>query len=62
MSTLFLRTIHNSIIKTLQTKQKGFINFVGEKSKIIHEDSIHHFRAGKGGVFNNYCAWQTERI
>lgn len=53
---------NDSIIKTLKTKQDGFVSFTEKQSKIIHEDSIHHYRAGKGGVFKNYKAWQTERI
>jgi hypothetical protein len=53
----------DSINKTLKNTQDGFIEFVGDDAKIIHQDSIEHYYAGNGGIFDSsYKSWKTESI
>ena len=53
----------NSINKTLSTENSGFMLYTGKDSKIIHNDSIHHYSAGNGNIFgSNYIAWKNEKV
>jgi mannosyltransferase OCH1-like enzyme len=53
----------DSINKTLKNTQDGFVGFVGQDAKIIHHDSIEHYYAGNGGIFDlSYRSWKTETI
>jgi mannosyltransferase OCH1-like enzyme len=53
----------NSINNTLSINNDGFMLYNGEDSKKIHEDSIEHYRAGDGNVFqSNYVAWKNEKV
>jgi len=53
----------DSIIKTMKKTQDGFVEFVGQDAKIIHHESIDHYYAGNGGIFDSsYKSWKTETI
>lgn len=52
-----------SIINTSAVNNEGFMLYTGEYSKMIHNDSIKHYRAGDGNVFgSNYVAWKNEKV
>jgi len=52
-----------SIINTSIINTDGFMLYTGEYSKIIHNDSIKHYRAGDGNIFgSNYVAWKNEKV
>jgi hypothetical protein len=39
------------------------MSYTGKYSKIIHNDSIHHYCAGNGNIFGpDYVAWKYEVV